>query len=97
VSTSKKKIAKPTTAPLRIVVLQRGWVVLGRVRRTTGDEIEITDASTIRRWGTTAGLGQLASQGKQPNTVLDACPTVRVHPLAIVQQIDCVEAAWSPR
>ncbi len=84
---SKKKL------PLRIVVLHRGWVVMGRVAATR-DEVTITDASAIRRWGTTSGLGQLASQGKQPNTVLDACPTIRVHPLAIIQQIDCLNEAW---
>lgn len=96
-SKSKPKVAKPTTSPLRIVVLQRGWVVVGRVRKSAVDEIEITEANVVRRWGTTAGLGELASKGQQPNTKLDACPTIRVHPLAVVQQIDCVEAAWSPR
>ena len=88
-ATKKKTIKKP----LRILVLHRGWVVIGRVSATK-EEITVTDASTVRRWGTTSGLGQLARDGKQPNTVLDACPTVRVHPLAVVQQIDCVEAAW---
>ncbi len=80
--------------PLRILVLHRGWVVIGRVQASK-DEIIVTDASTVRRWGTTAGLGQLAREGRQPNTVLDACPIVRVHPLAIVQQIDCVESKWA--
>jgi hypothetical protein len=87
---TKKKTIKN---PLRILVLHRGWVVIGRVSATK-EEIMVTDASTVRRWGTTSGLGQLARDGKQPNTVLDACPTVHVHPLAVVQQIDCVEAAW---
>lgn len=80
--------------PLRIVVLHRGWVVLGRVQ-TIKDETIITDAFTIRQWGTTTGLGQLAREGRQPSTVLDACPTIRVHPLAIIQQIDCMETKWA--
>lgn len=88
----KENMAKKS--PLRIVVLHRGWVVMGRVSATK-DEVTITDASTIRRWGTTTGLGQLARDGKQPNTVLDACPTVRVHPLAIIQQMDCNEKKWA--
>jgi len=78
----------------QIVVLQRGWVVVGQVTRTE-NEVGITDASVIRRWGTKAGLGELASNGPTPSTVLDPSPTIRVHPLAVVLSIDCVEEKWT--
>ena len=80
-------------ADLRIVVLQRGWVVVGVYRRD-GDEITITDASVIRRWGTNRGLGQLAN-GPTDSTVLDAAGTVRAHALAVVMTIDADPAGWA--
>lgn len=78
---------------MRIVVLHRGWVVVGRVSRTK-DEVVISGASVIRNWGTTKGLGELRT-GPTPKTVLDPVGLVRVHPLAVVLMIDVDEMAWS--
>ena len=78
---------------LRIVVLHRGWVVVGMYSRD-GDDVVVNYAKTVRRWGTTEGLGQLALQGPQPNTTLDITGTVRVHQLAVVQTIDCDRSKW---
>ena len=39
-----------------IVILQRGWIIVGDVVRN-GSEFTVTDASVIRRWGTTNGIG----------------------------------------
>jgi hypothetical protein len=72
----------------QIVVLHRGWVVIGDVTQT-GDEIAITNASVIRRWGTTKGLGEIAKTGPTKDTVLDPCGIVRAHVLAVVMRIDC--------
>lgn len=45
---------KPSS-DVRIVILQRGWVMVGRYSQN-GDECSLTDCSTIRAWGTTKGL-----------------------------------------
>jgi hypothetical protein len=82
---------------IRIVVLQRGWVVVGRVAEESDKELRIEKSSVIRRWGTTKGLGELAANGPTNNTVLDPCGTVRAHPLAVVMQIDCAEGKWDGR
>jgi len=74
----------------QIVIAQRGWVFVGDVSRTE-DEVVIENAAVVRRWGTTAGLGQLAFDGPTAETRLDRCPTVRIHPLAIVATMDCAE------
>ena len=58
-----------TDNEIRIVVLQRGWVVVGRYA-ATDTEVTITDASVIRVWGTDRGLGQL-STGPTDSTILD--------------------------
>jgi len=76
---------------VRILVLQRGWVVVGNYSEH-GDECVLTDASVIRRWGTTKGLGELRD-GPLEDTVLDPCGTVRAHKLAVVMQIEC--PTWS--
>lgn len=77
----------------RIVVLQRGWVVVGQVSQT-GDELTITDASVIRTWGTTKGLGELALNGPLSGTKLDPCGTVRAHIAAVVFQMESDGAKW---
>lgn len=78
----------------RIVVLQRGWVVVGDMSES-GDELLLSNASVIRRWGTTKGLGELAAKGPQRDTVLDPCGVVRAHKLCVVMQIDCEAAKWT--
>jgi hypothetical protein len=78
----------------KIVVLQRGWVVVGTFG-WDGEYMTLTNASTIRVWGTTKGLGELATNGKTDKTVLDSCGTVRFHPLTTVQLIDCNDNVWN--
>jgi hypothetical protein len=80
----------------QIVIAQRGWVFVGDVERS-GDDVTISAAQCIRRWGTTKGLGELAKNGPQQSTVLDPMGTVRLHALAIVASIDCEETQWAAR
>lgn len=74
----------PTTR--EIVIMQRGWIIVGDVRKD-GDQYVITDSSVIRRWGTDKGIGQLALGGPTKDTILDPCGTVFVHELAVVGRI----------
>jgi hypothetical protein len=78
---------------LQIAVLERGFIYVGDVEVTDGS-IVITDASCIRYWGTTHGLGQLALNGPTKNTKLDFAGTVRVPMHALIHLIDCVSSAW---
>lgn len=78
----------------QIIVAQRGWVFVGEVS-TEGEQVKIENASCIRRWGTTKGLGELAQNGPRPNTVLDSMGTVRLHSLAVVASIDCEAEKWA--
>lgn len=83
---------KEYLGPIRIVVVQRGWVHVGYLSRE-GDEMVIRKAKTIRRWGTTSGLGEL-SNGPTKDTVLDIGGTIRLHPLMIVQTYDVDDSKW---
>lgn len=77
----------------RIVVLQRGWVLAGRWSQQ-GDTVTLTECRNIRRWGTTRGLGQLATSGPTDKTVQDPQPDTSFHILTVVQAIDCEGAPW---
>lgn len=93
------KPQRETGGEVRIVVLQRGWVVVGRFYQK-GSKCRVENGYVIRRWGTSEGLGQLATQGPLTETKLEPTPTIRFHELTIVQSIDCVEEKWrakSPR
>ena len=80
---------------LRIVILQRGWVMVGRYKRTD-QHVSLSDASVIRIWGTTKGLGELAENGPVKNkTVLDPCPLVEFHTLTEIANIRCNIANWT--
>ena len=70
----------------KIVVCDRGWVVVGDYA-ATAEEIVLTDASVIRRWGTKSGLGELRN-GPLEDTVLDPAGTIRVSPRNAVLVID---------
>lgn len=80
----------------QIVIAQRGWVFVGNVERS-GDDVTITGAQCIRRWGTTRGLGELAKAGPQQHTILDDMGTVRLHALAVVATLDVEAATWPAR
>ncbi len=89
----KDSIQLPPTKK-QIVVLQRGWVVVGDVEKKDS-EVVISNASVIRVWGTSKGLGELAENGASDKTKLDPCPQLSVHPLSIVFLMNVNEASWS--
>ena len=77
---------------LCIVVLDKGFVYVGTL--VTGAKfITIENAKCVRRWGTKYGLGQLALEGPQSNTVLDNACTVRALLCELKHFIIC-EGAW---
>lgn len=82
-----------TMQRFQIVVLQRGWIVVGSVA-ISGDDVTVANASVIRVWGTTKGLGEIALGGPTKDTVLDPCGTVRAHKGSVVMYVDCDEAKW---
>lgn len=77
-----------------IFVLQRGWVVVGKVKSKSTTAIVVKDASVIKRWGAPRGLGQLAQSGPTSETILEPSGTVEFHPLAGVLAFHVNEQAW---
>ena len=80
---------------LKIMVLQRGWVMVGRLERE-GSECKLHNASVIRNWGTTKGLGEIAISGPTSSTKLDKCGgVVEFDYLTVVASIACDETKWA--
>jgi hypothetical protein len=83
---------KNLSKEIRIVILQRGWVMVGRFSKD-GQDCKLEQASVIRKWGTEKGLGEIVS-GPTSSTVLDHCGVSRFHELAIVATLDCEAQKW---
>lgn len=79
----------------RIVIVQAGWVFVGDYEFDKElNCVRLTDASCIRVWGTTAGLGQLALKGKQKETIFDFAGVVDVPLNSVVATLMCDPDAW---
>lgn len=73
----------------QIVVLQRGWVVVGQMTKE-GNQCVLQNASVVRRWGTSNGLPELAESGPLPETKLEkATHPIRFHYLTSVLTLEC--------
>lgn len=89
-----RKDAIPVSdAEIKIVVLDRGFVYVGRPHQADG-MLTINQARNVRQWGTTKGLAELTN-GPTSKTVLDGSMTVRVHDRAVLQIIDVVQGPWT--
>jgi hypothetical protein len=78
---------------MKICVLERGWVLVGNLEKD-GDEYLLTKGSVIRRWGTTMGLGELATKGPLTETKLEPLPLVKFHKNQLIFTISCDESKW---
>ena len=79
--------------PIKIVILQRGWVMVGKFSQVNS-QCRIDNASVIRRWGTTKGLGEIADGGPTKDTILDKTPPVEFHELTVIATIQCRAEKW---
>jgi hypothetical protein len=80
--------------PINIVVLDRGYVYIGRVN-IDGDFVQIENAKNIRLWGTSRGFGELANEGPKSSAKLDDVGTVYAPICAVIQLINVDASKWS--
>lgn len=85
---------KKTDSWIQIVILQRGWVMVGRFSQK-GENCILDDAQVVRVWGTTRGLGEIASGGPTSLTKLDPVGHVEFHVMTVIARIACEESKWS--
>lgn len=86
----------PISSRLVIAILDRGWVFIGRAMDYSQDPntLRLTNASCIRYWGTTKGIGELALEGPKSGTKLDPAGFITVPMSSVIALIDAVESAW---
>ena len=89
----KDSLSEMPSGPIKIVILQRGWVMVGKFSQE-GSKCRLDNAAIIRKWGTTKGLGEIAAGGPTPQTVLDRTPPVEFHELTIIATIQCRGEKW---
>lgn len=81
------------TGDIKIVILQRGWIYIGRFERN-GNDCKLHNASCIRVWGTTKGLAELVD-GATSSTELDKCNgVVEFDWLTVVHTITVNKDKW---
>jgi hypothetical protein len=91
---STKPESQELKGDYKIVVLQRGWVMVGKLERN-GTDCKLHQAAVIRNWGTTKGLGEIATGGPTSSTKLDKCGgLVEFDQLTMVCSISVNEDKW---
>ena len=87
-------LSKPFEGDIKIVVLQRGWIYIGRFKRD-GNLCSLINGYNIRTWGTTKGLAELV-HGPTSNTKLDKCEgVIEFDWLTVVHTITVNPKKWS--
>lgn len=86
--TTQKTTTPHTTGNKEIVVCLERWHLIGDVTETASG-VTLQNASVIRYWGTTAGLGEIAVKGPTKKTILDYAGEVRVPTGSIVMRVKC--------
>lgn len=79
---------------IKIVILQRGWIYIGKFLKK-GNKCSLFNSYCIRNWGTTKGLQELVN-GKTDKTILDKCEgIVEFDWLTVIHTIDVNQEVWS--
>lgn len=78
---------------INILCMQGAWMLVARTK-VVGEELELSDVACIRRWGTSAGVGQLAKEGPLQATVMDNEPDQIIDRIQVIRAIPCEVEAW---
>lgn len=84
---------------MNIYVMDRGFVLVGEPEPSLDQNplwVRLTRCALVRKWGTTAGLGELAVKGPLPATALDSEPDgTQINLDYCLRVIPCDESKWS--
>ena len=78
---------------LYLVVLPRGWVMVGDCSEKDG-KLYLKNASVVRRWGTTKGLPELANEGPLSRTILDGKCEMEFPISSVIAKMQCNSSKW---
>ena len=89
----KDSLQKEFNGDIKIVVLQRGWIYVGKFERN-GNDCKLHNSYCIRTWGTTKGLQELVN-GVTSSTKLDKCEgVVEFDYLTVIHTITVNTEKW---
>ena len=91
---SLQKSPNYSNTPIKIVVLQRGWIYIGRFSKND-NHCKLENSYCIRTWGTKKGLQELVN-GPTSTTILDKCEgVVEFDWLTVIHTITVNSKEWS--
>ena len=80
---------------MHLVVLPRGWVMVGEEASEKDNKLLLNNASVVRKWGTSEGLPELAQKGPLKNTILDGKCEMEFPMSSVIAKMKCNDDAWS--
>lgn len=89
-----KYVPEKETGPIKIAVLQRGFVYVGHVSRDD-DLVTIRNARCLIRWGTTKHLAELANNGPLPEARLGDRCTIEAFLPQVIYTIPVSQEKWN--
>ena len=89
-----KGTSEPKNSNIKIMILQRGWVMVGRWSLKAEQLEQLDNAYVVRVWGTTKGLGEIALDGPTSSTKLDKVGHVEFNSLTVVAAISAEPSKW---
>ncbi len=81
--------------PVMMVILQRGWVFVGRFSQK-GNRCTLRNGVNYRYQGSGSGFGFVAKYGPTANCKIDKCELpVSYNELTEVARLECDEVIWN--
>ena len=77
------------TGDVKIVVLQRGWIYIGRFSKDLTGLCKLENAFNIQNWGTTEGLGELVNGATSKTVLKKVSGIIEFDWLTVIHTITC--------
>lgn len=71
------------------VVIEEGWILVGKEDSRTAEDVNLRDASVVRRWTNGKGIGGIAKKENKDEYTLDYIGDVRIRLGKILFEIPC--------
>ena len=71
------------------VIIEYGWIIVGKKDVSGADIICLTDASVVRCWDNGRGIGGIAKKEYKDEYTLDFIGDVHIHEKKVLFEIPC--------
>lgn len=70
-------------------VCEYGWIVIGKEIERTAETVKLSEASVVRRWTNSKGIGGIAKEANKNEYTLDAIGDVVIRLGKVLFEIPC--------